>query len=337
MNNSKKVTWILLTTLFLGVLVLPSSALDRNFSMSKIYSIDSGHSYIGFQIKYMGYAKVRGRFENFSGSIYYDPDDITKTSATVIIKTESIDTDLKWRDKDLKSANWFDAEKHPSIVFKTTRVEQKAGQSIFYGELTMRGVTKEVALEMHENSGILSDTRGDSQVILTGRTVVNRNDFGIKGERWSKIKEGIASVAAEVEIELTVLGKQVKERNFRNWVRNENKPPGRIYKIISESGVESGLSEFAKMKSDTTKKIKSNALNIAGYMLLKEGRTDDAIVVFEHNAASFPNDVSLFESLAEAYATAGDFPKAAANCRKVLEFDPDNGNVLEILRHIDGL
>lgn len=183
MSRSNTMIRTLLAALFLVGLVLPGSAIDRNFSMSNVYPIDSGHSYIGFQVKYMGYAKVRGCFEDFSGSIYFDPDDITMTSATLVIKTESIDTDLVWRDKDLRSANWFDAENHPAIIFQTTLVEQKGGQTFFYGDLTLRGVTREVALEMHENSGILSDTRGDSQIILTGSTVVDRNNFGIKGER----------------------------------------------------------------------------------------------------------------------------------------------------------
>ncbi len=335
MNSINIKVWILFVGLFLGVLVLPASASDNNFSMSKIYPIDSGHSYIGFQVKYMGYAKVRGRFEKFSGSIYYDPDDITKTSATVVIKTESIDTDLKWRDKDLKSANWFDVENYPVIIFQTTRAVKNAEKIIFYGDLTMHGITKEVALELHENSGILSDTRGDNQIIMTGASVIDRNDFGISGERWSKIKEGIASVAAEIEIELTVLGKQIRERNFRNWVRNENRPPGRIYKVISKSGVEAGLSEFTRMKSDTTERVGSNALNVAGSVLLKEGRVDEAIAVFEHNVNVFPGNSKILDSLAEAYATAGQLGKAGIICRKILKQNQYNGGVIELLRHID--
>ena len=333
MNRSNTIR-TLLAAFFLTSLVLPGSAREDNFSMSNVFPIDSGHSYIGFQVKYMGFAKVRGRFEDFSGSVYFDPADVTRTSATVVIKTESIDTDLVWRDKDLRSANWFDAENHPIIIFQTTRVELKGEKIFFYGDLTMRDITNEVVLEMHENSGILNDTRGDNQIIFTGSTVVNRNDFGIKGERWSKMKEGIAAVADEVEIELTVLGKQIKMANYRNWVRDTNKPRGRIYKTISESGVGAGLAEFSKMISDSGIKINSNVLNVVGLMLLKEGRTEDAIAVFEHNVSIFPNDAKLFESLAEAYATTGQFERAGEYYGKVLASDPQNGNAIELLRHI---
>ena len=192
----------------------------------------------------------------------------------------------------------------------------------------MRGITKEVALKLHENSGVLEDTRGDSQVILTGTTKVNRQDFGIKGERWG------SAIGDEIEIELTFLGKRINEGNFRNWVRNEERPQGKIYKTISESGVAAGLAEFDKMKSSTETEINANALNTAGYMLLKEGRVKDAIAVFEHNLANFPEDATIYDSLGEAYAEANELKKAAAIFRMAIEKNPQNANAIEILRHL---
>ena len=304
------------------------SASDKGFSIKNIYPLDSGHSYVGFQVKYMGFAKVRGRFETFSGSLYYDPADITQSSATVIIETESIDTDLEWRDKDLKSAGWFDTEKYPSIRFQTTHAKKTDEGITFFGKLTMHGITKEVALKLHENSGVLEDTRGDSQVILTGTTKVNRQDFGIKGERWG------SAIADEIEIELTFLGKRINEGNFRNWVRNEERPQGKIYKTISESGVAAGLAEFDQMKSSTETEINANALTTAGYMLLKEGRVKDAIAVFEHNLSNFPENANIYDSLGEAYAEANELKKAAAIFRMAIEKNPQNANAIEILRHL---
>lgn len=304
------------------------SASDKGFSIKNIYPIDSGHSYVGFQVKYMAFAKVRGRFETFSGSLYYDPADITQSSATVIIETESIDTDLEWRDKDLKSAGWFDTEKYPSIQFQTTHAKKTDEGIIFFGKLTMHGITKEVALKLHENSGVLEDTRGDSQVILTGTTTINRQDFGIKGARWG------SAVADEIEIELTFLGKRVNEGNFRNWVRNEERPPGKIYKMISESGVAAGLAEFDKMKSSAETKINAGVLNTAGTMLLKEGKVKDAIAVFEHNLSNFPENANIYDSLGEAYAEANELKKAAEIFRMAIEKNPQNANAIEILRHL---
>ncbi|NIW79836.1 MAG: tetratricopeptide repeat protein [Calditrichae bacterium] len=304
------------------------SASDRDFSIKNLYKIDSGHSYIGFQVKYMGFAKVRGRFQTFSGSLYYDPADITKTSATVIINTESINTGLEWRDNDLKSANWFDAAKYPNIQFQTTHVKQTNESLMFLGQLTMHGITKEVGIKLHENSGVLEDSRGDSQVILTGTTTLNRQDFGVKGERWS------GAVSDEVEIELTVLGKRINADNFRNWVRNKERPQGKIYKTVSESGVAAGLAEFDKMKTSVETEVTATALNIVGYMLLKEGKVKDAIAVFEHNRSSFPDEADVYDSLGEAYLNADNSEKATANFRKALQRNPQNANAIEILRHL---
>ena len=164
----------------------------------------------------------------------------------------------------------------------------------------MRGITKKVALKLHENSGVLEDTRGDSQVVLTGTTKVNRQDFGIKGERWG------SAVADEIEIELTFLCKRINESNFRNWVRNEERPQGKIYKTISESGVAAGLAEFDKMKSSTETEINANALNTAGYMLLKEARGKEV----------------------------NELKKAAEIFRMAIEKNPQNANAIEILRHL---
>lgn len=305
-----------------------------NFSIKNIYSIDRGHSYVGFQVKYMGFAKVRGRFTDFSGSLYYDPADMTRTSATVIIKTESIDTDLAFRDKDLKSDNWFDAETYPTIEFQTTGVQKSDAGVSFLGKLTMHGVTQEISLELQDHSGVMNDIRGDSQVIFTGTTRVDRNDFGVRGENWSRIKEGLTGVAAEVEIELTVLGKRINEGNFRNWVRDTERPQGRIYKMISEDGLNAGLAEFDRMRAKPGAGINSGALNTAGYMLLKEGRVEEAIAVFRHNISVFPDEGNNHDSLGEAYATAGNFTQAEVSYREALEKDPLNANAIELLRHL---
>jgi polyisoprenoid-binding protein YceI len=145
MLKSKSIVFSLVT--ICGWLATNSSQAQTprdDFKMSQIFSIDAGHSYVGFSIKYMGFAKVRGRFADFSGAIRCVAGDATKTSATVIIKTASLDTDHDFRDKDLTSANWFDAEKFPVIKFQTKRVENSASSTEVIGDLTIKDVTKEV-------------------------------------------------------------------------------------------------------------------------------------------------------------------------------------------------
>lgn len=309
-------------------------AQSDTFDINQFYPIDKGHSYVGFSIRYMGFAKVRGRFADFSGTFRYDPNDITKTSATVIIKVESIDTDNDSRDRDLKSDNWFDATKYPFMKFQSTGVVKTESGYDIIGNLTIKNVTKKTTLKMDYCSGIQKDVRGDAQVIFNGSTVIDRKQFGVKGENWSAVKEGITAVASDVEIELTILGKQLKEANVRNWVSDPESPQGKIYNAISQGGVGAAIDLFKKIRSEDERKIQSGILNAVGYMLLKEGKVNEAIKVFEENASAFPDDRFVFAYIGEAYATKGNKSIAQQYYRKVLVKDSLNANAIEILRYL---
>ena len=323
---------IIMLYALLAMTLVPVVGQQKKLDISQFYPIDAGHSYIEFSIKYMGYAKVKGRFSEFSGLFRFDDNDLVNTSVTLIIKTESIDSDLEFRDNDLKSENWFDAKKFPVITFKSKSVSKtKAGFEVI-GDLTIKDVTKEVVLHLGPPSGVLKDVRGDAQVIFTGTTSINRNDYGVEGKRWSAVKEGITAVDSDVKIEFSILGKQLKAANFSNWVRDDQKPAGKLYKLIKDQGVEAGLNEFQKMKRDNA--LDENALSTAGRMLLLEGKTDEAIKVMEANRDAFSTSSSVQYGTGEAYATKGDWSKAKVCFDQSLKMDPMNAKALEVLRHI---
>jgi polyisoprenoid-binding protein YceI len=283
----------------------------------------------------MGFAKVRGRFSGFSGTVRFDEKDVSATSTTVRIDVDSLNTEHEWRDNDLKSDQWFDAEQFPNILFQSRRAERTSAGFDVIGDLTIRDVTKEVRIVMDEFSGAMNDFRADTQVIFVGHTAIRRKEFGVKGDRWSKVKEGITGVADEVEIELTILGKRINESNTRNFVRNTERPPGKVYKSISEDGLEKGLETFAELRNESESEIQPNVLKSVGSMLLKEGRVDDAIVVFQRNIEVFPERTDLHNSLGEAFAVKKDWKRAAESYNLALEGDPSDVNAKEVLRHIE--
>lgn len=145
--------------ILISLLSLASKAQSDNFKISEFYPIENSHSYVEFSVKYMGYAKVKGNFEKFSGTFKYDENDITKTSLSLSIVANSIDTDHNWRDKDLKSKGWFDVEKFPSLTFVSTKVIATDSGFDVVGNLTIKGITKEVIIKMNPASGVLKDTR----------------------------------------------------------------------------------------------------------------------------------------------------------------------------------
>lgn len=315
-------------------LVFTSFVYCQDFSISQVFPIETAHSYVGFSIKYMGFAKVRGRFTDFNGSIRFDEKNPLNSSTTVIIKAASIDTDDDMRDKDLKSENWFDAEKFPLIYFQSKKIIQNGKAYRMIGDLTIKGVQKEVVLDIDEFSGIQSDVRKDTQIVATAATHIDRTVFGVEGKNWSRVKEGMTAVADEVEIELSVLGKQINEPNFRNWVSDLESPEGKLYRVASTSSVRTALQEFDTMRGANPKSVDEGTLKIVGYMLLKEGRVDDSIAVFEHNLKCFPSNGSLHASLAQAYAAKGDLSLAKEHYQALLNFDPSNASAIEVLRHL---
>ncbi len=311
----------------------PVSA-QKHFNINDFYPIETSHSYVGFSVKYMGYAMVKGRFENFRGTIFYDENRLENTSVSFSIDVASIDSDNDWRDNDLKSPNWLNAETYPKINFTSTSVKISETGFEVIGDLEIKDITKEVVIIMDKPSGVLKDTRGDSQVILTGKTEIDRTDFGIEGKRWSVIKEGLAAVDDKVSIELSILAKRINQANFRNWVRNENNPPGKFYKLINEVGIESALAEFDKIKAAPGSELNAGALNIAGYMLLKEGKTNRALATLKKNMQAFPEISDVYDSYGEALAIAGRLDESREYYEKSLVINPDNQNAKEVLRHL---
>jgi len=324
----KKITLFLLVLIpFLGY------GQTKNFNIDQIYPIDRGHSYVGFEIEYMGYAQVRGRFTNFNGSFRYVEEDIAKTSVSISIDVASIDTDLDFRDNDLRSENWFNAEQFPNIIFVSTGATETENGLVVKGNLTIKDVTKEVQFSM-KSSGLLKDVRGDHQVIFTGTIVLNRKDYGVQGDRWSRIKEGITAVSEEVKIDLSILGKRVQEANFSNWVRNPESPQGSLYIVYKEEGLEKTLDKYEEMVADPDSKIKFNTLNIVGYMLLREGNAADAEQVFRRNVEQFPDNPGAYDSYAEALAANNNFQESRKYYEMAMDKNPDNMNAREVLKHM---
>lgn len=164
------------------------------------YKIDPAHSIIGFAIRHLEINWVEGRFKDFTGMIHYDDQDVTKSSVDFTAKVESIDTGVAPRDKHLRTADFFEVEKYPEMTFKSTRVERKGkDQYVLHGDLTLKGVTKPVALPF-TITGAIKDGRGTTRFGITAQTKINRRDFGIT---WGKpLENGGLDVGNEVMIEL---------------------------------------------------------------------------------------------------------------------------------------
>jgi polyisoprenoid-binding protein YceI len=166
------------------------------------YTVDNAHSDVGFSVRHMVFAKVRGHFTKWTAQVSFDDVDPAKSSLEVSIDTGSIDTREPQRDAHLKSPDFLDAEKYPTITFKSRRVE-RAGEKRYkvVGDLTIHGTTHEAALDVEE-LGRGKDPWGNERVLFAGKTSVTRADFGLK---WNQTLEtGGLLIGEKVDIEVDV-------------------------------------------------------------------------------------------------------------------------------------
>jgi polyisoprenoid-binding protein YceI len=179
---------------------LAAVALAVTAGAADTYTFDKAHSDVTFQIRHF-VSKVRGRFTDFDGTIVADRAKPEASSVEFTIKATSIDTDNENRDKDLRSANFFEVEKFPDITFKSTKVTAK-GQDRYdvTGNLTMHGVTKEITLPV-SFLGVVNTGRGEKAGFETSITL-NRKDFGIT---WNRVLDaGGTTLGDDVLVSINV-------------------------------------------------------------------------------------------------------------------------------------
>jgi len=146
------------------------------------YTIDAAHTTIGFAVKHLVVSTTRGSFTDSVGDITFDKDDLDTFKANITIQVNSINTNNEKRDDHLKSGDFFDAEKHPTITFMGKKISGSDGNYTILGDLTIRGMTKEIALPV-EISGPVKNPFGGTVMGIAGEIVINRQDYGVS---WNK-------------------------------------------------------------------------------------------------------------------------------------------------------
>jgi len=168
------------------------------------YNVDPVHSNVAFKVRHMMISNVKGQFDKFSGSFVYDEKTKTLKSLTGKVDVNSINTKNSMRDADLKSPNFFDAAKYPTMTFKLTKVDGGTA----YAQLTMHGVTKEVKMELELSGQVIKDPWKNTRTGLSLSSKISRKDFGLN---WNQlIESGGVVVGDKVKISIELEGILVK-------------------------------------------------------------------------------------------------------------------------------
>lgn len=192
MNLKNKGLW---TVVALAQIAAPAIAAGNT------WHFDAHHTAANFTIKHMMISNVNGTMHGATGTAEYDGKDLKSLKVEAQLDATTIDTGEPKRDEHLKSPDFFDVAKYPTVTFKSKRVEEKNGKYALVGDLTLHGVTKEVALDMDPPARV-KDARGNEHVGTTAHTIINRSDYNIT---WNKsLDQGGVLVGDPVTITLDV-------------------------------------------------------------------------------------------------------------------------------------
>ena len=174
------------------------------------WQIDPTHSEVGFSVKHLMISTVRGRVSGVKGSVLLDSQDISRSSVEVEIDAATIDTREEKRDAHLRSPDFFDVEKHPTITFRSRRIEPLGGDRFrVTGDLTIRGVTREVVLEATDE-GRERDPWGGERAGFTASGKVDRREFGLT---WNQALEtGGVLVSNDIKLSIEVQAVKVQQQ-----------------------------------------------------------------------------------------------------------------------------
>lgn len=191
------------TSVALALALAPASAAADS------WEIDPSHSRVGFGVKHLMVSTVRGEFGKFQGLLVWDEKNPARSSLQATIDTASIDTREAKRDEHLRSPDFFDVQKHPTMTFVSRKVE-KAGQGKLKvtGDLTLRGVTKPMVLEVSGPSKAVKDPWGKTVMAASATGKINRKDFGLV---WNAVMDGGGFVVGDevtIHIEVELIKKE---------------------------------------------------------------------------------------------------------------------------------
>jgi polyisoprenoid-binding protein YceI len=181
--------------------VVVCSASVAGFAEASTWRIDSAHSSAQFAVRHLLVSTVRGHLGEVAGTVQLDEADVTRSSVDATVDPKGVDTRDAKRDEHLRSADFLDVAKYPTITFRSKKVQRSAeGRYQVVGDLTLHGVTREVTLDVEGSTKPITDPWGNVKLGGVARTKIDRQDFGVS---YSKVLEGGGLVVGN-EIEITI-------------------------------------------------------------------------------------------------------------------------------------
>jgi polyisoprenoid-binding protein YceI len=172
------------------------------------WNIDPAHSTAQFTVRHLGISNVTGSFTKVTGTVVLNEKDVTQSQASATIDVSSVDTRVEARDKDLRSPNFFDVDKYPTIEFKSKRIVGSGGKLQLIGDLTIHGTTREVTLDVDGPTPEITDPWGNSRRGISATTAINRKDFNLVYNKLLGTGEAVVGDNVKIQIDAEMVKKK---------------------------------------------------------------------------------------------------------------------------------
>ena len=177
-------------------------------AQTSTWNIDPAHSSAQFTVRHLGISNVRGAFSKVTGTVVLNEKDITGSEVSAVIDAGSVDTRVPDRDKDIRSANFLDVEKYPTLEFKSKRILNNGGKLQLIGDLTLHGTTREVTLDVDGPTPELNDPWGNVRRGFSATTTINRKEFGVVWSNTLKTGEAVVGDTVKIQIDVELVKKK---------------------------------------------------------------------------------------------------------------------------------
>ena len=297
----------------------------------ELYAVDGGHSAVQFSVAWFGLSHVHGTFSDVRGCLAYDSTDVSRSSISVVIGAPTLFTANDFRDKDLKGADWFDVEKFPRAIFRSTAVERVGDSLRVHGDLTIRDVTRPVTLAAVDLGSF--DSPFGRRRAFAGTIVLNRTDYGLVGPQRFNVVQSAGKKLLGDEVTLDLELQATAQRGDQADGPLVDSLALRVASVGADGFAREYRAARASAPQPDSMKVDEGAINALGYRLIRHGRTDQAIVVFSLEGETFHSAFAEV-GLGQSYAVTGQRELAAQHCRRAIEMVPAATRAMEVLRRV---
>ncbi|MEM8890014.1 MAG: YceI family protein [Bacteroidota bacterium] len=291
----------------------------QKINMANRYQINKDGSFIQFKTTMAGFPVIRGALKAYQATIFYDPEDVMSSSATIRLGSAGFSTAHDKRDAELQGDHFLNAAQFPGIWFQGTEVTPTDQGFELKGSLNIKDITKTVSIQIETPTLMRGAMNGMDLMMVKGALTFNRKDFqlGTSGDWASNPMLG-----DQIDIEFAFLCSSYTlgflKNNFVRKLEDRDHAVGLVYEEVKNKGLDSGMKFLKELMKDKRYKADNWLNNLAdiGWILMVDGLGKESLAFYEMALKKNSNHMSSLLRLGDAYTIAGEYDKALAHYRK---------------------